>query len=61
MNDEKPIKNFTLTLNGHKPAGFIYVTMHIDPTTVIEDKLSKMDEFKEASDILSKFTLHGKN
>jgi len=44
-----------------KDAGVVYVTFTVDQTPIIEDQLAKMEEFKEASDVLSKFTLNGKN
>ena len=58
MNDDakKPVVNYTFSITPTQPAGFLYVTMKIDNSAIIEDKLSKMQHFKEASEVLSKFT-----
>lgn len=60
MNDKKPITTFTLTLQPYKPVGHIYVTLNIDPSVEIENKLSKMVEYKEAKEILSNIANKGK-
>lgn len=60
-NMENPkINQLKLTVRP-KDAGVVYVTFTVDQTPIIEDQLAKMEEFKEANDILSKFKLHGKD
>jgi hypothetical protein len=62
MNDENKPKVFKLTLPKNGPGvQYIQVTIQLDPSVVIEQKLAKMEEFPEAQSALSKFTLNGKN